>query len=282
MRYIFCISLIIFSFSVYAFDTALVLSGGGARSIASVGVIEVLEENGIKPDVVIGTSGGALVGALYADNPDIITLKKVMNEVKRDDLIDVSWLRGFFSLFGYDTVLVDSSKGEKYLSNHIRSKEFHQLKIPFVSVVTDLDTGKAVGIKEGNIAQAVRASCAVPGFFKSVEINGRQYVDGGATSPTSVDIAKKLGAKRIIAIDTILPENRPGPTNSWKVLYRSFTFQFSRLNDFIIKDADFIIKPSIKDVGLFDYHRSEELIKLGREAAQKVIPEIRKQLFSEK
>lgn len=263
--------LLAISINSYAYETALVLSGGGARSIASVGVIEVLEERGIKLDVIIGTSGGSLVGALYADNPDVESLKKVLKGIDRDDLIDVSWFRGLLSLFGYDAAMVDSSKGEEYLSSHIKSKEFHQLKIPFVAVVTDLENGETVGLKEGNIAHAVRASCAVPGFFKPVEINGRLYVDGGTTSPTSVDIARKLGAKRIIAIDTILPQKRPDPTNSWKVLYSAFTMQFQRLNDFVIQGAEIIIKPDIKDVRLFDYHRSEDLIQLGREAALKAL-----------
>lgn len=268
MRKFLAILLLLFSSNSFAYETALVLSGGGARSIASVGVIEVLQEQGIKPDIIIGTSGGSLVGALYADNPDIEALKKIVNKITKDDLINTSWFRGFLSLFGFDTVMVNSSKGEEYLSKHIKSKEFHELKIPFVAVVTSLETGEPVGIMDGNIAHAVKASCAVPGFFKPVEIDGKLYVDGGATSPTSVDIAKKLGAKRIIAVDTILPEKRPDPTNSWKVLYKAYTFQFSRLNDFIIKDADIIIKPDIKDVRLFDYHRSEELIELGRNAAK--------------
>lgn len=273
---------IMISFTSEAYDLALVLSGGGARSVASIGVIEVLEENGIKPDIIVGTSGGALVGALYADKGEVASLKSIFHKIKKKDLIDVSWVRGFVGLFGFDVWMVDSSPGEKYLSNHMKSEEFHNLKIPFVAVVADIDNGEVLGINDGKIAHAVRASCSVPGFFKPVYIDGRLYVDGGVFSPTPVDIARKLGAKKVIAIDTILPEEMPKATNSLKILYRAFTMQFRSLNNFVINDADIVIKPEIKNIRLFDYHRSKELIDIGRAAAIKSLPEIEKQLHSHK
>jgi len=266
------------SLNAYSNEIALVLSGGGARAVAQVGVIEVLEEHGIRPNVIVGTSGGAIIGVMYADNPDATNLRQIASTLHQDNLVDVSYIRGLGSLLGFKTSMVDLTKGREYISGNMKAQKFHELDIPFISVVTDLDTGETIGIRDGHIAEAIIASCSVPGIFSHVEIDGKRYVDGGVTAPAGVEIAKDLNAKHIIVVDTILPAKLREASNSWDLFHRSHSLRFRKLNEYIVRDASVVIKPHIEDVGLFDYHRSEELIEIGRQAARKMIPEIRKQL----
>lgn len=255
-------------------SVALVLSGGGSRSIAQIGVIEVLEENNIPIDLIVGTSGGSIIGALYADKPDANNLKKVGLSFKRSDLAEISFedaIEGTRSLRGG----LDGSVGEKFLDQNLSAKYFNELKIPFIAVATDVSEGKTVILKRGKISPAVRASCAIPGLFSPVELYGMLLVDGGVTAPLPIEVAKTYNPELIIAIDVSSPVEKDNVTNMFDLVSRTANISYNVLIDLQGKQADILIKPDLKGAGLFDDHLNEELYLLGRAEALSKIGEIK-------
>ncbi|MGV2432041.1 MAG UNVERIFIED_CONTAM: patatin-like phospholipase family protein [Rickettsiaceae bacterium] len=260
---------------------ALVLSGGGARAIAHLGVLEVLEENKIPVDLIIATSGGSIVGALYADNPNAIALKSIVRKMDIKDFVDFSILSNA-NMHSLTSSFADGSNGEKFLLKNMRAKDFKDLKMPFIAVATDIESGQTIGINNGPVAPAVRASYSIPGLFPPVQIFGMTLVDGGVTAPLGVDIAKKSNAKMIIAVDVTLPVEEHLPTNVVGLVLRSLSLNYHVLNDLLGKQSDILIKPQIRRIGMFDAHKKDELFELGRQAALKKLPEIKKHLLKKR
>ncbi len=259
-------------------NVALVLGGGGARAIAHLGVLEVLEENGIKVDLIVATSGGSIIGALYADNPDAKALKKIIRKMNIDDFVDFSVLSVIHGMHSLSSSFVDGRNGEKFLLKNMSVKNFEDLKIPFIAVATDIVTGKTVPLNSGPIAPAVRASCSIPGLFAPVEMYGMMLVDGGVTAPLGIDIAKHYKSKIIIAVDVTLPVDEARVHNVVDLVFKALSVNYSVLNNLVAKDADILVRPVITKVGIFDAHRKDELFEAGRLAAIKMMPEIKKQL----
>lgn len=263
---------------------ALVLSGGGARAIAQIGVLEVFEENDIPIDLIVGTSGGSIIGALYADNPDSKALKEIGLEFKASDVGEISFedaFEGTRSLRGG----LDSSSGEKFLMNKIHSKYFHELKIPFIAVATNLKDGQTVSLKKGDIIPAIKASCAMPGLFSPVELYGMILVDGGVSAPIAVDVAKEYDAKLIVAVDVSSTLDDDEIKNMFDVVARSADIVHDSLIKLQGQKADILIKPDMKGKWIFDDEKNQELYELGRKAAEAKIPEIKaflKEKFIEK
>ena len=256
---------------------ALVLGGGGSRAIAQVGVIEVLEENNIRPDLIIGTSGGSIIGALYADSADIKTVKNIGLNFKSSDLLDLSLknaIEGARSLRGG----FNGEVAEKFIKQNLKAQNFNQLKIPFIAVATDINSGKTIGMMSGKIAPAIRASCAIPGLFSPVEINGITLVDGGVTAPLAVELAKSYKPRLIIAVDVSLPLKREKVENMIELVHRSAVLSYNELNALNGRNADILIKPNLEDVGIFDDHRNEEIYEAGRLEARKFIKKIKAML----
>lgn len=256
---------------------ALVLGGGGSRAIAQIGVIEVLEKNGIKADLIIGTSGGSIIGALYADTGDIEIVKKIGLNFKRADILNLSLknaIEGARSLRGG----FDGNGAEKFIIQNLKAQDFNQLKIPFIAVATDINSGETVGLRSGRIAPAVRASCAIPGLFSPVEIFGMTLVDGGVTAPLAIDIAKSYRPKLIIAIDVSLSLKKEKVQNMLELVHRSAILSYNALNDLNGKNADILIKPYLEDVGIFDDHRNDEIYRAGQLEAAKYIKLIKAKL----
>jgi len=257
---------------------ALVLGGGGARAIAHLGVLEILEEYNIPVDLIIGTSGGSIVGALYADNPDAKSLRKIIQKMNIEDFVDFSVLSVIQGIHSLSSSFVDGRNGEKFLLKNMQAKNFEELKIPFIAVATDIVTGKTVPLNSGPIAPAVRASYSIPGLFTPVEMYGMVLVDGGVTAPLGIKIAKEYNAKIIIAVDVTLPLDNSRVNNMVDLVFKSLSVNYSVLNDLVSKEADILIKPSISKVGIFDAHRKDDLYQAGRIAAIQNMPEIKKQL----
>jgi NTE family protein len=254
---------------------ALVLGGGGSRAIAQIGVIEVLEENNIPVNLVVGTSGGSIIGAIYADNPSIVHLKEFGLNFKRENLARISFedaIEGARSLRGG----FDGSVGERFLEQNLMSKYFHELKIPFIAVATDINSGKTIGLKSGRIAPAVRASCAIPGLFSPVEINKMLLVDGGVTAPLPVEIARQYNPEVIIAVDVSTPIEDEKISNMLDLVTRSANLSYNVLTEFNGKQADILLKPNLKGAGMFDDHRNKELYEEGRKEALLNIKKIKK------
>lgn len=256
---------------------ALVLSGGGVRTVAQIGVIEVLKEHNIPIDLIVGTSGGSIIGALYADKADVENMKKIGLEFKKTQVIKLSLkdaFEGTTSLRGG----IDGSLGERYIEQVVEAKEFKDLKIPLIAVATDLKTGKTVSLRSGKIAPSIRASCAIPGLFSPVALSGMMLVDGGVTSPLPVDVAKEYDPDLIIAVDVSTPVGPATIRNMFDVAHRSAIISYGALCEQNGRSADILIKPVLTDVGLFDDDKNHITYIAGKIAAEKQIPEIKKLL----
>lgn len=259
-------------------NVALVLSGGGARAIAHFGVLEVLEENNIPIDLIIGTSGGSIIGALYADNPNTHELQKLIAKGDVKDFLTFSLLSGITSMSNPNTGLVDGSKGEKFLLKNMNSKNFEGLKIPFVAIATDIISGKTIPMNKGMVAPAVRASYSMPGLLPPVKMNDMILVDGCVTAPLGIEIAKQSNAKIIIAVDVFLPDRDTSLSNSFAILNKSFKLTYRSLNNALAKQADISISPEVENISMFDSSQKQKIIESGRKAALEKLPEIKKQL----
>ncbi|MEJ1959432.1 MAG: patatin-like phospholipase family protein [Nitrosomonadales bacterium] len=218
---------------------ALVLGGGGTRGFAHVGVIKALEAQGIVPDIIVGTSVGAAVGALYASGLSGFQLQELSIPMKEESVIDWSWPnRGIFT----------GKTLEDFINRTVNQKPLEKLQRTFAVVSTDLQTGEEIIFRTGNTGLAVRASCAVPGLFQPTEINGRSYVDGGLVRPVPISEARALGADFIIAVDiSNKPENNP--TNSTTdVLMQTFDIMSQTINRYELPKADVVIHPVTKGI----------------------------------
>lgn len=257
---------------------ALVLGGGGAKCISQLGVISVLEKNGIPIDLIVGTSGGSIAGALYADNPDAAKLKNEYFSFKKADLMSFSLLAALNGTYSTRSSVINGENGEKFLKANMKAKTFDQLKIPFVAVTTDVIAGETFPISSGLIAPAVRASYSIPGLFAPVKLYGRTLVDGGVTAPLAIDVAKKYNPDIIIAIDVSTQVSRKEVSNMLDLTFKSLSITYSTLNKVLGKEADILIRPKVGEIGIFDDHKREELYRAGIEAGNKAMPEIKKKL----
>lgn len=254
------------------YDVILVLGGGGVKGIAHVGVLEVLEAHGIRPDLIIGCSAGAIVGAMYADYPSSKALYSIVMATQRGDLLSTDYLP--VSRFGYS----DHSPMSKYFNTHLYSKTFDTLRIPFMAVATDISTGKLMVLHDGDLHKAVMASSAFPGAYLPVNIRGKYMFDGGASDVIPVQVAKQFNSKLIIAVD--ISEGLPStePTNMLGLLRRAVEISYMHLSQHSLRDADVVIKMNFKDIGLFDDSRKQDLYETGKQKTLDVIAMIKRKM----
>ncbi len=177
----------------------IALSGGSARGLAHIGILEVLEENSIPIDYIAGTSMGALIGALYSSGIPPKRIKEFFSEINWQSIADLEIPKDG---------LIKGKRAEEYLASEIGNKSFGQLNIPLAVVAADIKTGSEVIFDKGDVAEAVHASAAIPVIFSPVKIKNMELVDGGIVNPAPVDIVKKMGADIVIGIDTGIPPNR--------------------------------------------------------------------------
>jgi len=260
----------------------IALGAGSARGWAHIGVLQALAAAGIKPHQVCGTSVGALVGAVYAGDE--------LDELEAW-VTALTWRKvvGYFDLsFGSGLL-----KGEK-LFDHLRSglldKRIEDLKRPFAAVATDLANGREIWLREGLVADAVRASIAMPGLFTPNLRDGRLLVDGALVNPVPVSLARALDADFVIAVDLSshiigrfvnrTAGSRDKLPNMVEVITASLGIMSVRITRSRLagEPADAIIQPRLGDIGLMEYHRGAEAIAEGRAAAELAIPAIQRQL----
>lgn len=246
----------------------LVLSGGASRGFAHVGVIKVLEANGIPIDLVVGTSAGSLTGALYAYHADAAKLEKAAWGLTEDVAFD----------FSLPNLLVGVVKGESivaFINSRIPVRNIEDLKIPFAAVATDLVTGEKVIFTTGPISTAVRASISIPGIFKPLVIGKKILVDGGVVDNVPVGVARRLGADIVIAVDVSSPSYNPDIKNVIDVMMQTFNIMGNEISKYQIKDADVVIRPNVSSVGMIDFDKKTFLIFEGEKAARAALPKIR-------
>lgn len=250
---------------------ALVLGGGAAKGFAHVGVIRVLEEERIPIDIIVGTSVGSLIGALYADKRNSFELEWTAFGLKKSDLLDYSFLN----------VTMGPVKGanlEKFVNKNITVKKIEELKIPFAAVATDLNRGKRVVLDKGPLARSIRASCAIPGVFQPVELHNRLLVDGGVVDNLPVEVARKMGADIVIAVDISKDITNFKINDVVDVTLQAVNIMFAEIVAQRRKDADVLIQPDVRNVGIMDFSHKKRLMKAGMAAARKAIPDIKRRL----
>ena len=252
----------------------LALSGGAARGAAHVGVLQVLAEHGVAVDCVAGTSAGALVGGAYASG------------IALDDLEEFA--RGMrWRNFGRMTLSKLGVQSNERMEAFVRARfpvtRFEDLRIPFAAVATDLDTGAAVVLKDGDLAFAIRASCAVPGWYRPVtDERGRQLVDGGLVANLPVRVLKKFDPPPdiIIAVDV----NYEGakflgpPRTALGVLFQTIMVVQRAITAHESRAADVVLRPHVGHIRWDEMRRAGELIRAGRDAALESIDEIKRLL----
>jgi len=248
---------------------ALVLGGGAARGFAHIGVIKALEAQGIVPDIVVGTSAGSVVGALYASGMRGFDLQKLVLGMEEDMLSD--WTlpnRGVL-------------KGEAlqdFINQKVRNQPIQKLPKPLGVVATDLQSGEKVLFRMGDTGSAVRASSAVPGVFQPVAISGRDYVDGGLTSPVPAQSARAMGADFVIAVDISNVNRRDRLVGTLDVLLQTFAIMGHTISRHELKDADVVIRPKTSAVSSTSFEDRHLAILEGEQAAAAIMPELKAKL----
>ncbi len=252
---------------------ALVLGGGAARGFAHVGVVRVLEQEKIPIDMIVGTSVGSLIGAIYASNPNSFELEWTAFSLEKDDLLDY----GVFSaITGMGPVKGD--KLEEFVKNKVPISNIENLKLPFVAVATDLNRGTEVVLDHGPVSKAVRASSAIPGVFNPVALQGRLLVDGGVVDNIPVSVARAKGADIIIAVDISENVANFNITNMIDVMLQAVNIITKENTRYQRKDADVLITPAVGNVAMLDFTQKKRCMQAGIEAAQRALPEIKEKI----
>ncbi len=252
-------------------DVALVLGGGGARGFAHIGVIKVLHDAGIPIDVIAGTSAGSIVGALYADQGDIETVKKEMLDASLWDFVDVSNFLGNGGMMSGHHI-------ERFLLSHMQAQDFNQLKIPLIVTATDLQTGTLYAIESGPVAPAVQASSSIPGLIKPINLYGHVLIDGGMVDPIPVNVVKPFKPKIIIAVNISNPIPKQIPQDSQSISIVAWQIMCNQLTLHSLQGADIVIHPDTDGANVFDIADKAKLVKAGEKAALQALPEIKRLL----
>jgi NTE family protein len=249
---------------------ALVLGGGAARGFAHIGVIRVLEQEKIPIDLVVGTSVGSLIGALYAQKRDVFELEWTAFALGKDDLLDTGYLNAVVGM-GF----AKGERLEKFMDAKLQVKTIEELQVPFAAVATDLNWGTKVVIDHGSIAKAVHASSAVPGVFEPVSYMGKILVDGGVVDNIPISVARERGADLVIAVDISEQVGNTNITNLVDVLLQSANIMFALNVEHSKRGADVLVTPNVGGVAMLDFSQKKRCMQAGMDAARAALPRIR-------
>ncbi len=246
------------------------LGGGFARGMAHIGVLKVLEQEGIPVRVIAGTSVGALIGACYCSGLSVEELERVARSVRF-----TTFARWTVSRYGF----ASNDRMVQFLNRTLKVKTFEELRIPLGVTATDFKTGEGVVFHSGSIIDPIRASCAYPGMFLPVEIRGRWLVDGMLSHPVPTSPLHEMGADRVIAVHLRGQWSKDGaPRHLFDVIGQSFAIAQDQMSHLWRGAADVIVEPDVAGFAYDDFKRAGELITSGEIATRKVLPEIRKWL----
>jgi NTE family protein len=248
----------------------IALGGGFARGMAHIGVLKVLEQEGIPVDVVAGTSVGALIGASYCSGLSIEDLEKVAHSCRF-----TTFARWTVSRYGF----ASNDRMVSFLTRTLKVKRFEELRIPLGVTATDFNTGEGVVFHSGSIIDPVRASCAYPGMFLPVEIRGRWLVDGMLSHPVPTRPLREMGAERVLAVHLKGQWSKDGaPRHLFDVIGQSFAIAQDQMSHLWRGAADLVVEPDVSGFAYDDFKRAGELMTAGEVAMRKALPEVRKWL----
>ncbi|HVO19832.1 MAG TPA: patatin-like phospholipase family protein [Anaeromyxobacter sp.] len=249
---------------------ALVLGGGAARGFAHIGVIRVLEQERIPVDLVVGTSVGSLIGALYASTRDSFELEWTAFQLGQDDIFDFRLMNAITGM-GY----ARGEQLEAWVRSKVKQERIEQLPIPFAAVATDLNWGGKVVLDQGSVAKAVHASSAIPGVFEPVTHAGKLLVDGGIVDNIPIDVARAKGADLVIAVDISEDVGNTAIKNALDVILQATNILFAENVAHLRGGADVLVEPKVGSVGMLDFNKKKYCMQAGIEAARKAVPRIR-------
>ena len=246
----------------------LALGGGFARGIAHIGVLKVLEEEGIPVRMIAGTSVGAIMGAAYCSGLTVKELEQLAHKVRF-----TTFARWTLSRFGFAT----NDRMVSFLTRTLKVQTFEELRIPLGVTATDFNTGEGVVFSSGSIIDPVRASCAYPGMFLPVEIDGRWLVDGMLSHPVPTRPLREMGAERVLAVHLKGQWSKDGaPRHLFDVIGQSFAIAQDQMSHLWRGAADLVVEPDVAGFAYDDFKRADEIIRSGEAAMRKVLPEVRK------
>lgn len=244
----------------------IALGGGFARGLVHVGILKVLEQEKIPVACIAGTSVGAVIGAAYCSGVDAKELEEIAHLVRFS-----SFARWTLSRYG----LATNDRMVGFLEKLIRCKTFEELKIPFAISATDFVTGDPVVFKSGPLIDPIRASCAYPGMFLPVNVNGRLMVDGLLAHSVPAEPLREMGADRVVAIYLSAHwVNVKGPRHIFDVIGQCFSIAQAKMCDLWKHHADLVLEPNVDGFTYDGFDRAKELIKVGEESARSALPQI--------
>lgn len=250
---------------------ALVLGSGSARGFAHIGVIKALEAAKIKPDLIVGTSAGAMIGAFYAAGFSGAQMEELALKVKDIDIVDMQ--------SGAKRGMVMGDTLQTFVNRATRDRLIEQLNIPFIAVATQLRTGEVKTFRSGDLGLAVRASCSVPGVFIPAKINDVDYVDGGLVSPVPVRIARDAGADFVIAVDVSSGPLNTTPVGIYEQVMHSFDIMGRSLAKLEAEQADVLIRPDLARLASTDFNARAAFIQIGQNAGTRFAPVVSEKLL---
>ena len=252
----------------------LALGSGGSFGLSHIGVLKTLEENNIVIDYIAGSSMGAIIGAMYALNPNIKELEeKALSLTKKDfaKLLDLNIPK---------TSLIKGNKIRSFLEKLIGDKYFSDTKIPFKIVTTDLESGKEIVISKGKLVDAIMASISIPGIFPPIRLQEGLLVDGGLINATPTTVVKEMGSDVVIGVDlTMQSKIKLKEPNIYQTLMRSYEILRTQSTKFNIDENDenlLIIKPNITELRKFKFYEIQKFVEEGDRVAREVLPKIKK------
>lgn len=288
------------------FKIGLALGGGGARGIAHIGVLKILEKNGVKPDFIAGTSMGAIIGAMYCAGLSTDEMeKKVTNfiatdiyrELKFDKMTSPESKNIFteifgkikektlFHLSGIKMAFLEKKSIDKMIEFFLPDIDFRDLKIPFACVAVDISQGKEVMFQKGPIWEAVSSSISIPGIMPPVKYEGGILVDGGAVQLVPVKVLKDSGCDFSIGVDVsagLFVVSEDELKSAFDIAHRASEIAVSVLRQIQIKDVDFLVKPAVQNIKWFEIKKFRECILAGESEALKKIPQLKNKITAKK
>ena len=236
-------------------------------------MIKVLEAQGIVPDIVVGTSAGSVVGAMYAAGNNGFALQRLALDMDEAAISD--WA---IPLFSKATGVLKGEALQNYVNKVVHDVPLEKLKIPFGAVATDLKSGAPILFRRGNTGIAVRASSSVPSVFQPVRIGDHSYVDGGLVAPVPVKFAREMGADFVIAVNISSQPEVQAAASSLDVVLQSFAIMGQRLNFYELKDADVVLQPKLGTMKGADFNGRNLAILAGEQVTLEAIREIKEKL----
>lgn len=248
----------------------IALGAGSARGFAHIGVLQALEEAGISPTVVTGSSAGSLVGVFYAAGFTPWQMQEVALKVRDIDVADLTT--------GNKRGMISGRSLQRLVNRFVKDVPIEKMPRQFGAVSTDLDTGETVVLRRGDPGAAVMASCSIPGVFIPSTYNGRELVDGGLTSPLPVKAARQMGADYVIAVDVGTQPGQSQRSGLYEIILQSFEIMVRSLARLEGQTADLLIQPDTGRFASSDFAARKDLIEAGYLAGTRIVPQIKREL----